>query len=269
MESNKEPKMIIEECEESKAKCDIHKLSSKYILKQIFELLYETKYFNIIRYNKNFRKILNINIQDYKELSQIKSPIEIEIIPAENKWGKVFNYLDEKYKSYYHIYLNNNNEEEEDNYLAEEKEVSKIKLVIEPNIVSFNKLFEDCKCIEYIYFKKFTRINIEDMRCMFWQCSSLKEINLTKFITDNVTNMSWMFYRCALLKKINISHCNINKVEGMVGMFWGCSSLEEVNLPLFKDDNQINMKCMFTECSQGLKNKIKNDNNKIKAEAFE
>ena len=60
---------------------------------------------------------------------------------------------------------------------------------------SFNKLFDDCKCIESINFIKFTRININDMRGIFWQCSSLKEINLKKFVTilKNILKINFTF----------------------------------------------------------------------------
>ena len=245
------------------------KLNSKYILKKIFDNLEDVKAYEIFRYNKNIQKKLDIDNNSYKELSEIKSSIIIEIIPEKNKYGKIFNYLLDKYESNYHIYFDNDIKEKETNEINEEDKVSKIKLVIDNNIKSLNNLFEDCKCIESINFKRFTRINIDNMRSMFWQCSSLKEINLNKFNTNNVSNMSWMFYRCSELKRIDISNINIDNVESMVGMFWGCSSLEEINLPKFKDDNKINMRCMFSECNDDLKRKVKEQWDKIGFEAFE
>ena len=249
--------------------CDLTKLNSKYILKNIFDIANKYKSFEIFRYNKSFQEKLGVNVKDYKEYSQTSSPIEIEIIPSEKKEGKIFNSIEENDQSYYHVYFDDNNEESETHNLEKGDNVSKIRLIIDPEVQSFNHLFEDCKSIETINFKRFSRINIEDMRGMFWQCSSLKEVNMNKFKTDNVTNMSWMFYRCSLLKKINIANCNIDNVTRMTGMFWGCSSLEEVNLPKFKDDNEINKRCMFTECSDELKNKIKEENKNIGDEAFE
>ena len=279
----------------------LQKLNSKYILKQIFDNLEDIRAYEIFRYNKNIQQKLNIDINLYKELSLEKSPIIIEIIPVENKKGKIFNYVSGSNRNY-HMYFNDSNKEQytnkiggegeedeeddddeqekeekeekekkEENQAKEEEEnikVKKIKLVIDYKVDSFENLFEDCNCIESINFKRFTRINIKDMRSMFWQCSNLKEANLEKFNTDNVTNMSWMFYRCSQLKKINISNSNIDNVEKMVGMFWGCSSLEEINLPNFKDDNNINVKCMFSECSNDLKKKVKEQNKNIGFEAF-
>ena len=98
---------------------------------------------------------------------------------------------------YYHIYFNNNKEEEikrcelEENYI-----VDKINILIDYKL-SFWGLFLSCKCIESIYFKRFYRNNVTNMRGMFLECSSLKEINLSNFNTNNVTNMSRMFYGCS------------------------------------------------------------------------
>ena len=41
--------------------------------------------------------------------------------------------------------------------------VSKINIIIDYQVTSFNDLFYNCKCIEPIYFKKFYRNNIIDM----------------------------------------------------------------------------------------------------------
>ena len=53
---------------------------------------------------------------------------------------------------YYHIYFNDNKEEIKRNYLNENDNVSKIKIIIDYQVKSFMYLFEDCKCIEYICF---------------------------------------------------------------------------------------------------------------------
>ena len=60
-----------------------------------------------------------------------------------------------------------------------------IKIIIDYQAKSFEKLFKDCNCISSIFFKKFHRITITDMRCMFDGCLSLKELNLSRFSTDN------------------------------------------------------------------------------------
>ena len=60
-------------------------VKSNYILKKIFYNLTKGKFLNIIKYNKELKKRLNININDFKEYSEIFSTIEIEIIPIKNK----------------------------------------------------------------------------------------------------------------------------------------------------------------------------------------
>ena len=57
-------------------------IKSKYILQKIFNNLEKKKSFNIIKYNKNIKKILDIDINDYKEYSENYSSIEIEIKPV-------------------------------------------------------------------------------------------------------------------------------------------------------------------------------------------
>ena len=71
--------------------------------------------------------------------------------------------------------------------------MSKIKIIIDEDIKSLHKLFNECKCIKKINFIKFNKNNIHDMSFMFFECRSLKELNLNNFNTINVTDMSWMF----------------------------------------------------------------------------
>ena len=47
-------------------------IKSDYILKGIFLFLFERKKLNIISYNKDIQSKLNINIENYKKLSQRK-----------------------------------------------------------------------------------------------------------------------------------------------------------------------------------------------------
>ena len=82
-----------------------------------------------------------------------------------------------------------------------EDKATKIKIIIDYQIISFEKLFEGCYCIESIIFKKFYRNNIN---------------------TNNVTDMSMMFNECSSLKKLNISNFNTNNVKYMNLMFDGC-----------------------------------------------
>ena len=78
---------------------------STEILKSI-----QLKGLNIIKYNENIKKRINININDYKEYQEKYSSIEIEINPVNNEFGDFINIKKEK-EIFYHIYFNNNEKE--------------------------------------------------------------------------------------------------------------------------------------------------------------
>ena len=162
-----------EKLKKIKSKNDFDELKSNYILKQIFNIMKKNKSFEIMKYNKNLQKRLNLHIYDYKIYSQILSPIEIELKLENNKYGKFINIRDNE-KKYYHIYFDNSKKEIKRNYLLENEKVKTIKIMIDYQIKSLEKLFRDCKCIKSIFFKKFLRINIYNMNRMFYGCSSLK-----------------------------------------------------------------------------------------------
>ena len=82
-------------------------VKSNYILKKIFYNLTKGKFLNIIKYNKKIKKRLNININDFKEYSEIFSTIEIEIIPIKNKDCEFINSYEQN-GHLYHIYFNDN-----------------------------------------------------------------------------------------------------------------------------------------------------------------
>ena len=187
---------------------------------------FELKGLNIIKYNENLKKRININTDDYKEYSEKYSPIEIEIIPKKNEYGKFINIKKED-KKYYHIYFNNNGEEIKKNNIEYHEDIKIIKVVIDYQVESFEILFKGCYCIESICFKKFHRKNIINMRCMFERCRSLKELNINNFNTNNVNDMSWMFYRCKSLTELNLNNFNTNNITDMSCMFFQCSSLKD------------------------------------------
>ena len=202
------------------------KLKSDYFLRKLFNNLLKKKSLDIIKYNKNIKYRLDISIKDYKEYSEIYSLIELEIKPVKNNYDKFIN-INKENEMHFHIYFNDNNEKEiKRNYLKENENVKKIKIIIDYQIKSFENLFENCKCVEYIHFKKFYRKNINNMRSMFCGCSSLKELNLSNFNTNNVMDMRCMFFECSALKKLNVSNFNPNNVSNMELMFYECSFLK-------------------------------------------
>ena len=137
-------------------------IRSQYILKQIFDFLNEDRKFLIIKNNKNIRKKLDIDKIDYQKLSQI----EIEVNPSSGTEGKFIN-ISEENKQYFHIFFNDSKQEVKTNYLNENHKVNKIDIIIDYPVISLTKLFDNCKCINSVKFKKFHRNNIKDMSFMF------------------------------------------------------------------------------------------------------
>ena len=211
-------------------------LKNDYFLQKLFDYLLKKKSLEIIKYNKNIKKRINLNINDYKEYLEIYSSIEIEIIPVKNKYDKFIN-INEENKSYYHIYFNNNEEEINRNYMNKDDNIKNINIIIDYQIKSFRELFDNCICIESIYFKKFYRNNITNMYYMFKGCSSLKEINLSNFNTNNVTNMSDMFFNFKKLKELKPYDFYTNNVTDMNNMFFDFSTLSSINLSNFITNN--------------------------------
>ena len=269
-------------------KKEFDNLKSDFIFKKIISFMKRNKSLNIMKYNKKLQKRLNININDFRECSEI----EIELKLVDGEYGKFIN-IPKKDKEYYHIYFDNSNEgikrKIKRNYLKQNEKVKMIKIIIDYQAISLKRLFFDCDCIESIFFKKLYRSNITNMSYMFCGCSSLKELNLSSFNTNNVTNMShmfngcsslkelnfsnfntnnvydmsWMFYGCSSLKELNLSKFNTNNVTNMSYIFCGCSSLKELNLSNFNINKVTNINYMFSECSDELKNKIKEQNKNI------
>ena len=250
-----------------KSKDVFNNLKAEYFLRKLFNTLETKKALNIIKYNNNIKKRINIKINDYKEYSEKYSSIELEIKPVNNKYGKFINYEKDDEK-YYHIYFNNIEEEIKINYIKEYEDIKIIKIIIDYQLVSFKNLFLNCNIIESIYFKKFYRNNINNMSFMFSRCSSLKELNLNNFNTNNVTDMMGMFSLCSKLKELNLNNFNTNNVTNMNDMFLGCSTLKEINLNNFNTNNVISMDDMFLGCLSELLIKIKTQYKNIKKEAF-
>ena len=57
-------------------------IKADYFLEKLFNNLKKGKTLNIVKYNKNIKRRININTNDYKEYSEKYSSIEIEIKPV-------------------------------------------------------------------------------------------------------------------------------------------------------------------------------------------
>jgi len=277
----------------SKSKNKFDNLKNDYFLIKVFDIVPKKKSLEIIKYNKNIKERINININDYKNASGIYSSIELEIIPTKIHIGTFIKIKKEEEK-YYHIFFNRNKKEIKRTSFDGNEKVKKVTVIIDHKVKSLNVLFFYVDCVESVNFKRFYRNNITDMSYMFYGCSSLKkvifsnfntdnvtdmrqmfskctsleELNLSKFNTSNVTNMSWMFFECSSLKELDLSNFNTNKVTDMSQMFSKCSSLKELNISNFNTTNETDMLGMFSGCSEGLIMKIKSQYENMKDESL-
>ena len=188
-------------------------IKSIYILKQIFYVIDKAKLYHIIKYNKNLRNKLNTGQKYFEDLLKI----EIEVIPHENKYGQFIN--ENIDKGHFKIYFDNNKEEIKETSIKQNHNIKKIKIIIDKEVKSLNKLFQLCRCIKEINFIKFYRNDITDMNSIFSNCESLQAINFMHFNTKNVTSMQHMFFQCKSLLEINLTNFNTKKVTEMYNMF--------------------------------------------------
>ena len=112
------------------------KIKSDYFLQKLFNNIQKKISLEIIKYNINIQKRLNININNYKNFSELYSSIELEIIPIQNEYGSFIN-IKEEDKNYFHIYFNNNKEEIKKTEIDKKDKVSKIIIIIDYQIKSF------------------------------------------------------------------------------------------------------------------------------------
>ena len=216
---NSENKSDEEKLKQIKSNVKVDDIKSNFIFRKIFGIIKINKTFDIIKYNEKLQKRLSFNINDYIKYSQTYSPIEIELILLDNKYDEFIN-ISEKDKEYYHIYFDDSKEEIKRYKLKENDKVNKIKIIIDYQVESFYRLFFNRKSISSIIFKKFSRININNMNSAFLGCSSLIELNFSNCTTNNVTDMSYMLSGCSSLKESNLSNFNTNNVTSMKSIFY-------------------------------------------------
>ena len=221
-------------------------ITSHFILKQILSHLKEKNLLKLIKHNKAFQNILNIGVKDYKDYNQVI----IELTPVqyfkEKNYFFKYNYSSDE--SAIHIFFNDDTEDKSRNYFNKEDKVTKIKMVLEWEVITLYELFLKCQCITKIKFIKFNRSTFINMSYMLEGCYSLEKIDLSNFNTKNVTDMQGMFKGCWVVEKLDLSKFDTNKVTNMYRMFSWCNRLTEVNLSSFDTFNVENMSFMFYEC---------------------
>ena len=180
----------------------LNNLKCDFFLTKLFDIPQKKTSLEIIKNNKKIQQKLNLSINDYKKFSEEFSSIEVELTLAKDIYGEFIHIKNKDDEKYFHIYFNNNtNEEIKRTYLNEKENITNIKIVINHQIKSFEKLFCKCKCIKHISFPKFCRTNITSISDMFFECYSLDNTELPNFKTNNVTDMSETFAGCKSIKK--------------------------------------------------------------------
>ena len=136
----------------------LKKIRSHYFLRNIFILLCQKKSLDIIKYNKQLQNIMQVNLNIYKKYSETYSSIEIDIELEPIKDNKIYFFYmqNDKKRENYHLYINDEKKEEKGNKLDLDK-LKKYKIIIDYEVTSFYKLFDNCKYIKSIECKKFIR----------------------------------------------------------------------------------------------------------------
>ena len=124
-----------ENLKQIKSKVDFRKLKCDYFMINLFDIMKKNKTLKIVKFNKKLQKRLNININNYKEYSQLYSLIEIELKLDGNKYDEKNWFIYDKEKEYYHIYFDNSNEEIEKNNSKTQQNSSPIKTIFELSII--------------------------------------------------------------------------------------------------------------------------------------
>ena len=137
MNSNHITKVKKGKSNKNKENANLNNVKSKFILKKIIAHIEEKKFMKIIQYNKLMQHRLDIDNIDYKKICQV----ELEIKPLPYHYGKFINVIKGE-KSNYHIFFNNKKREKKRNHLKENETITKIKVILDYKIKSFDNLFK-------------------------------------------------------------------------------------------------------------------------------
>ena len=120
-------------------------------------------------------------------------------------------------------------------------------------------MFNKCHKLKIIIgINKFNTTKVIKMNKMFGDCKKLEFLDLSNFNTSNVDDMEGMFNGCNQLKEIKgINNFNISKVINKEGMFQECNQLKYLNLSKFGSTNTMNI-----GYNSNLKNQLNEERNR-------
>jgi len=230
----------------------LEKISSKYILKYLFDFIGDKKKLKIT-HGSNLQKQLEITLDDYKKIfNQIEIEIDIDKSEKEEKINFLRTFGEEE--SLYEIYFDNRRIIPLKKYITPSDNVSKIKVVLDEKIKSLSWMFAQCKNIKKIKVIKDKRNDITDMSYMFYNCFSLTDIDISLLKTENIKDINNMFFGCEKLQDIDLSSFNAKSVTNTDNMFFGCYSLKKLLIP-----NNLNLSKNSMEFSSSNIQIIKNN----------
>ena len=116
---------------QTKSKNYFENLKSNIMLKKILAYIKRNSSLEIMKYNKKLQKRLNLSFNDYKDYSQLYTPMELELklVNYKNNDNKFINISDDNMKCY-HIYFDNSNIEVKRTELKWKDKVKVIKIII-------------------------------------------------------------------------------------------------------------------------------------------
>ena len=109
MDSNKVTNNKSKDKKTKETNVSLDNLKSNYDLDTIVEYIQQKKLLEIVKYNKKIQNRLDLDIEDYKKYYENFTPVEIEVIPCKNKFGKFIIVGYDDVKKYYHIFFSKNN----------------------------------------------------------------------------------------------------------------------------------------------------------------
>ena len=133
------------------------------------------------------------------------------------------------------------------------KKISGLNYLDTTNVVSMERMFNECSELIKIDISSFNTENVTNMQMMFKNCGSLQELKIGSIHTENVTNMQHMFAFCSDLKELDVTNLNTSQVIDMSGLFRNCSNLRILDLSGFNTEKVTNISRMFEECTSLVK----------------
>ena len=105
-----------------------------------------------------------------------------------------------------------------------------IKIYLDPNIKSFQKMFSNISNIIEVDISKSNTSLVENMTYMFDNCTSMVFANLSNINISSLINIENMFSNCLNLKYLDLTNVNLLKVPNHRDVFFNCLQLKEKKL---------------------------------------